>query len=157
MESQEARLISAGFTGRSENRVDTKGRISIPAAFRKLLAPGEHDEVAVLFVPSHHLLLFNKEYWNATIQQAIIDRGRAIGNDNMWRVIHRLSENSQMSTVDAQGRITVSGRLLEKAGVKKDVLIFGAFDRVSVWDPELYESWLGESDVDATIEEFGLF
>ena len=115
-------LKSAGFTGRSDNRVDAKGRINIPAAFRKILAPKEHDEVVILFVPTGHLLLFNKEYWGSTIQQSIIDRSHIIGSENMWKTIHRLSENSHMSTVDSQGRITIPGWLLEKAGIKKNVV-----------------------------------
>jgi len=150
-------LKSAGFTGRSENRVDVKGRLSIPAAFRKILAPGEHDEVVILFVPTGHLLLFNKEYWDSTIQQSVIDRSHVIGKETMWRVIHRLSEYSNTSTVDSQGRITVPARLLEKAGIQKDVLTFGAFDRVSVWAPEVYEKWMGDVDIDGAISDIGLF
>ena len=157
MSEQAAQLKSAGFTGRSENRVDAKGRLSIPAAFRKILSPGEHDEVVILYVPSGHLLLFNKDYWGSTIQQSIIDRSHVIGKENMWRVIHRLSEYSHMSTVDSQGRITVPAWLLEKAGIKKDVVTFGAFDRVSVWAPEAYEKWVGDVDIDSAISDIGLF
>ena len=150
-------LKSAGFTGKSENKVDSKGRINIPAAFRKILAPDERDEVVVLYVPTGHLLLFNMDYWNTTIQQTIIDRSHIIGKENMWRTIHRLSEYSNMSTVDSQGRITIPGWLLEKAGIEKDVVVFGAFDRVSVWAPEAYGTWVGEVDIDSTIADIGLY
>ena len=150
-------LKSAGFTGRSDNKVDAKGRINIPAAFKRILAPDEYDEVVILFVPTRHLLLFNKDYWGTTIQQTIIDKAHIIGKENIWRVIHRLSEYSHMSTVDNQGRITIPGWLLEKAGIKKDVVIFGAFDRVSVWAPETYEDWVREVDIDSTIADIGLF
>ncbi len=157
MNGQEAQLKSAGFTGRSENRIDAKGRLNIPAAFRKILAPGERDEVVILYVPTGHLLLFNSEYWSTTIQQSIIDRSHIIGKENMWRVIHRLSENSHMSTVDTQGRVTIPARLLEKAGIDKDVITFGAFDRVSVWSPESYDTWIGAVDIDSAISDIGLF
>ena len=71
-------LRSAGLTGRSDNKVDVKGRINIPAAFRKILAPQEYDEVVVVFIPTRHLLLFNKDYWSTTIQQSIIDEAHVI-------------------------------------------------------------------------------
>lgn len=150
-------LKSAGLTGRSDYRVDSKGRLSIPAAIRKVLAPEEYDEVVVLFVPSGHLLLFNSDYFSGTIQQSIIDRQDTIGRENVWRAIHRLSENSHMSTVDSQGRITIPNRLLKKAGIDSDAVVIGVFDRVSVWAPDRYEEWISEADIDSTIADIGLF
>jgi MraZ protein len=150
-------LKSAGLAGRSDNRVDSKGRLSIPAAIRKVLAPEEYDEVVVLFVPSGHLLLFNRDYFSGTIQQSIIDRQDTIGSEQVWRAIHRLSENSHMSTVDSQGRITIPNRLLKKAGIDSDAVVIGVFDRVSVWAPDRYEAWIGEADIDSTIADIGLF
>jgi MraZ protein len=150
-------LKSAGLAGRSDYRVDSKGRLSIPAAIRKVLAPREYDEVVVLFVPSGHLLLFNSDYFSGTIQQSIIDRQDAIGSEQVWRAIHRLSENSHMSTVDSQGRITIPNRLLKKAGIDSDAVVIGVFDRVSVWAPDRYEEWISEADIDSTIADIGLF
>ncbi len=150
-------LKSAGLTGRSDNKVDAKGRLSIPSSVRKVLAPGESDEVVVLYVPTGHLLLFNREYWSTTIQQTIIDRQETLGRENVWRAIHRLSENSHMSAVDAQGRITIPHRLLEKAGVDGEAVVIGAFDRVSVWSPVRYEAWIGAADIDNAIADMGLF
>ena len=157
MDEQVTKLKSAGFTGRSENKVDVKGRINIPAAFRRILAPGEHDEVVILYVPTGHLLLFNKEYWGTTIQQSIIDKAHIVGKEDMWRTIHRLSEYSHLSTVDSQGRITIPGWLLEKAGIEKDVITFGAFDRISVWAPDAYKEWVGKVEIDSIIADIGLY
>lgn len=157
MDAQETMLKSAGFAGRSDNKVDVKGRINIHAPFRRILAPDKYDEVVVLFVPTGHLLLFNKDYWGTTIQQSIIDKAHVIGKENMWRAIHRLSESSHMSTVDSQGRITIPGWLLEKSKIKKDVVIIGAFDRVSIWAPDVYDKWVGEGDIESTIADIGLF
>ncbi|MFC1528460.1 division/cell wall cluster transcriptional repressor MraZ [Candidatus Latescibacterota bacterium] len=157
MDGQTTKFKSAGFTGRSENKVDAKGRINIPAAFKRILAPNEHDEVVILYVPTGHLLLFNKEYWGTTIQQSIIDQAHIVGKENMWRTIHRLSEYSHLSTVDGQGRITIPGWLLEKARIEKDVITFGAFDRVSVWAPDAYKGWVGEVEIDSIIADIGLY
>ena len=150
-------LKSSGLTGRSDHRVDTKGRLNIPAAMRKVLAPDVHDEVVVLLVPARHLLLFNMDYWSGTIQQSIIDSAEKIGHENVWRAINRLSENAHMSTIDSQGRITIPGRLLKSAGIESDAVVIGAFDRVFVWKPELYDTWIKADNVDATISEIGIF
>jgi len=157
VEVQKSQLGNAGLFGRFENRVDSKGRLSIPASFRKILAPEKYDEVLILYVPTKHLLLFNKDYWGTTIQQSIIERSHIIGKENMWKTIHRLSEYSHASTVDGQGRVTIPAWLLEKASIEKNVVTFGAFDRVSVWSPEEYEKWMAETDIDATISDIGLY
>ena len=150
-------LKSSGFAGRSDIKIDANGRLSIPAAFRKILAPNEYDEVVVVLVPAGHLLLFNKDYWSKTIQQTIIDKAQVIGKENAWRAIHRLSENSHMSTVDNQGRITIQSSLLQKGKITKNAVVIGAFDRVSVWAPDIYDKWINGVDVNATIEDMGLF
>ena len=150
-------LKSVGFTGRSDNKVDSKGRLSIPVSMRKDLAPGEHDEVVVLCVPPGHLALFNREYWNTGIQQLVIDSRVTIGAENVKRAIHRLSETSHASTIDAQGRITIPQRLLKDAGIDGDALVIGAGDRISVWAPDRYRTWIGETDIDRTIADLGLF
>ena len=150
-------LKSSGLTGRSDHRVDAKGRLNIPAAMRKVLAPDVHDEVVVLLVPAGHLLLFNMDYWSGTIQQSIIDSAEKIGHENVWRAINRLSENAHMSTIDSQGRITIPGRLLKSAGIESDTVVIGAFDRVFVWKPESYDEWIKADNVDATISKIGIF
>ncbi|MCE5250754.1 hypothetical protein LLG96_11100 [bacterium] len=146
-------LKSAGITGRSDNKVDTKGRISIPAPMRKALAPNEYDEVAVVYLPEGHLLLFNKEYWSDTIQQRFLESEK----ENKWRAILKLSQDSHMSTVDNQGRITIPSRLLAAAGIKDEAVIIGAVDRAFVWAPDRFESWMQDESVDSTIREIGIF
>ena len=145
-------LKSHGLTGRSDNKVDAKGRINIPAQMRKVLAPNTYDEVVILLGRERQLALFNKDYWVGTIQQNILDRADAVAGTDEWnaiqRAIHRLSENSHMSTVDSQGRITIPAWLLGKAGIEKDALVIGAVDRVSVWSPDRYAAWIGEDEDD---------
>jgi len=138
-------LKSYGLIGRNDNKVDAKGRINIPAQMRRVLAPNPHDEVVIILGAEGQLSLFNREYWVGTIQQNILNRADTAAGSEEWtavqRAIHRLSENSHLSTVDSQGRITIPGWLLEKAGIGKDALVIGAVDRVSVWEPDRYAAW----------------
>lgn len=156
MNAQDGTLKSAGFIGKSENKVDAKGRLSIPPAFKKILVPDAEDELVIQYVPSGHLLLFNCEQYSK-MQKDIMDRGHIIGKEKMWKTIHRLSEHSHLSSVDSQRRITIPAWLLKMAGISKQVLTFGAFDRVSLWAPEKYDEWISDSDIDDTISDLGLF
>lgn len=148
-------LKSYGLTGRSDNKVDAKGRINIPAQMRRVLAPNDHDEVVILLGREGQLSLFNREYWVETIQQNILNQADVVAGSKEWnavqRAIHRLSENSHLSMVDSQGRITVPGWLLERAGIARQAVVIGAVDRVSVWSPDKYAAWLGADDEDASV------
>jgi MraZ protein len=150
-------LKSRGYTGRTDHKVDSKGRLSIPALIRKDIAPGQEDEVAVVYVPSGHLLLFNREYWDTTIQQYIIDQEDKIGKEKVWRAIHEVSENCHMSKVDSQGRVSIPRRMLEETGITSDAVIIGIFDRLSVWDPERYKKWKAEENLEPVISAIGLY
>ena len=89
----------------------------------------------------------------------ILNRADTATGSEEWtaiqRAIHRLSENSHLSTVDSQGRVTIPGWLLEKAGIGKDALVIGAVDRVSIWEPGRYAVW-AHSDGD-NIGDTGVF
>lgn len=150
-------LKSKGYTGRTDHKVDSKGRLSIPALIRKDIAPGQDDEVAVVLVPSGHLLLFNREYWDTTIQQYIIDQEDKIGKEKVWRAISELSENCHMSKVDSQGRVNIPRRMLEETGITSDAIIIGLFDRLSVWDPDRHKKWKAEENLGTIISAIGLY
>jgi len=117
---------------------------------RRILAPNENDEVVISLGNEGNLSIFNKDYWVNTIQQNIIDKAERSQGTEDWiaiqRAIHRMSENTQMSTVDIQGRITIPQWLLNKAGIVKEVKVLGAVDRISVWEPERYSKWIELGD-----------
>lgn len=148
-------LKSFGLTGRSDNKIDAKGRINIPSQMRRILAPNSYDEVVISMSREGYLSIFNKDYWVNTIQQNIMNQADSVVNKGDWdsiqRAIHRLSENSHMSTVDSQGRITIPQWLLEKAGISKDAVVIGAVDRVSIWTPDRYKKWLEQEDADSSL------
>ena len=148
-------LKSFGQTGRSDNKIDAKGRINIPSQMRRILAPNSYDEVVISMGREGYLSIFNKDYWVNTIQQNIMNQADGVVNKGDWdfiqRAIHRLSENSHMSTVDSQGRITIPQWLLEKAGISKDAVVIGAVDRVSIWAPDRYKKWLEQEDADSSL------
>ena len=122
---------------------------------RRILAPNSYDEVVISLGREGYLSVFNKDYWVNTIQQNIMNQADSVENKGDWdsiqRAIHRLSENSHMSTVDSQGRITIPQWLLENAEIQKDAIVIGAVDRVSIWAPDRYKKWLEQEDADSSL------
>lgn len=50
--------------------------------------------------------------------------------------------NSSDAQLDKQGRIAISQKLLDYAGIKRDVLIIGAFNRIEFWEPDARAEYL---------------
>ncbi len=146
-------LKSFGLTGRSENKIDAKGRINIPSQMRRILAPNNYDEVVISLGREGQLSIFNKGYWVNTIQQNIMDKADNVKDARSWeniqRTIHRISENSHMSTVDSQGRITVPRWLLGQAEIEREALVIGAVDRVNIWKRDKYQKWIEMEETDS--------
>lgn len=122
-----------GFLGSHINRFDEKGRISLPAPFRR----GREDESFVLVhVHEDALSLYPEDSW-VQVQEALREMGRR-GPEYRPRIL-AITANAHEVTPDKQGRILVPDRLREGAGLGPEALIIGAIDRIEIWDPERFE------------------
>ena len=136
----------AGFLGRYEHSLDTKGRVILPAKFRAQFEDGgyltQHSEGCLaLWAPGE----FER-------QMAVIAEQAATGKTNRNRA--RLwAANSQEVEIDRQGRMPIPAHLRDFAGLESEVLVLGAIDRVELWSPSAWtervlpeESWLLDDD-----------
>jgi MraZ protein len=132
----------AGFVGRYEHSLDTKGRVILPAKFRPQFERGgyltQHSEGCIaLWTLGEFERQMDGMQEHATSGQA--DRNRA----RLW------ASTSAEVEVDRQGRMPIPAHLREFAGLDADVLVHGAIDRVELWNPTAWaervrpeESWL---------------
>jgi MraZ protein len=132
----------AGFVGRYEHSLDTKGRVILPAKFRPQFERGgyltQHSEGCVALWT---LGEFERQMGAMQEQAAAgkADRNRA----RLW------ASTSAEVEVDRQGRMPIPAHLREFAGLESDVFVHGAIDRVELWNPTAWaervmpeESWL---------------
>jgi MraZ protein len=132
----------AGFVGRYEHSLDTKGRVILPAKFRPQFERGgyltQHSEGCIaLWTLGEFERQMDGMQERATSGKA--DRNRA----RLW------ASTSAEVEVDRQGRMPIPAHLREFAGLDADVLVHGAIDRVELWNPTAWaervrpeESWL---------------
>jgi MraZ protein len=122
----------AGFVGRYEHSLDTKGRVILPAKFRAPFERGGYltenrERCLALWTPGE----FERQM---VAMQARAGEGRIFRNRaRLW------ASNSHEVEVDRQGRMAIPARLREFAGLQGDVLVHGAIDRVELWDPATWE------------------
>jgi transcriptional regulator MraZ len=120
------------FRGHFRHTIDPKGRLSIPAKFRDVLADGFGDRLVI--VPSDKALdVHPLKLWEE-LEQRISALPKLDRDARQYRYAY-LSRGLDV-TLDPQGRIQISPDYRESSGLLKDVLVIGMTDHFEVWDVE---------------------
>ncbi|MGI9368054.1 MAG: division/cell wall cluster transcriptional repressor MraZ [Ruegeria sp.] len=134
------------FRGESHNKVDSKGRVSIPASFRRVLEAsdpnwqsGDNPELVIVY--GDHRRKFLECYTMEAIDEvdAKIDalpRG-SMERKMLQRMFHGLSFPTN---VDETGRLVLPAKLRSKIALEGEAFFIGAGDTFQIWKPETYEA-----------------
>ncbi|MFQ5691058.1 MAG: division/cell wall cluster transcriptional repressor MraZ [Gemmatimonadota bacterium] len=123
----------AGFLGNYRHQFDAKGRISLPAPFRR----GREEEPFVLIhIHSDNLSLYPEEHWQP-VEQELRDMARR--QAEFRTQILALTSQAHEVRLDKQGRILVPDRLRQAVGLGSEAVIAGALNRIEIWSPERFD------------------
>ncbi|NVO54565.1 division/cell wall cluster transcriptional repressor MraZ [Rhodobacteraceae bacterium B1Z28] len=133
------------FRGESHHKVDTKGRVSIPASFRRVLEssdpnwqPGDSPELVIVY--GDH----RRKYLECYTMQAIDEvdaKIDALPRGSMQRkMLQRLFHGQSFPTnVDETGRLVLPAKLRNKINLEAEAFFIAAGDTFQIWKPETYE------------------
>lgn len=116
--------------------VDHKGRVSVPVALRRA-STRRSMELYLTLGFEGCIAMYDVDQWKVFEAQL-----RAIPyGDPQGRAFVRAFLDATFGplTPDAQGRITIPQKLLDIAGLKKDVKFLPLPDRIEIWDPARYD------------------
>ena len=134
------------FRGEFDQKVDAKGRVSIPASFRRVLEAGDpqytqglNPELVIVY--GDH----RRKYLECYTMQAIAevdDKIDALPRGSMERkMLQRLFHGQSFPTsVDETGRIVMPAKLRNKIDLEHAAFFIAAGDTFQIWKPETYES-----------------
>ena len=128
------------FLGEFAHTIDPKGRLTIPAKFRGLVAAG----VVVTRGFDRNLMLYTMEEWQALAERIA---KRPLADADMRAFRRRVFSGAIDVVPDKHGRVIIPPYLREFAGIDKEVIIAGMFDYLEVWSKE---SWTA---IRASIED----
>ncbi|MFP4624626.1 MAG: division/cell wall cluster transcriptional repressor MraZ [Gemmatimonadota bacterium] len=122
------------YLGSYTYTLDDKGRVSLPAAFRRDAEEEQRFVLLQVYAPS--LSLYPERTW-----REVEDRLRnLLRNDPDARPsVMRVLASAVEVAPDSQGRILVPVRLREMAGLEGQVLLVGMIDKVELWNPSDFE------------------
>ena len=143
------------FIGNIEARADEKGRIFVPAAYRKILNEAESKRIVMRRDTDNECLIFYPEQvWNEMVhvahglsfhfQQLFNKTNEKVGQlrqaldewdpeDQM--LLMQFMSDAEFLDMDNQGRILLQKKNLETIGAQQDVLFVGMLDRFALWNP----------------------
>lgn len=127
------------FQGDFIHNLDAKNRLFIPAKFREELG----NSFIVCPSPDGCLFVYTEDHWKDIAMQ--IAQKSASRRDRI-RQRNSLFGVTQV-TPDKQGRITLPPRLIEKAGLSKEVMIFGMTTRIEIWDLDRWNKMMDDEAV----------
>ncbi|HEY9184172.1 MAG TPA: division/cell wall cluster transcriptional repressor MraZ [Salegentibacter sp.] len=132
--------------GTYECKVDAKGRLMVPSALKKQLAPMLQEGFVLkraVFQPC--LELYPMEEWDKLMKKMNgLNRFKKKNND----FIRRFTAGVKSVEVDANGRLLIPKDLVGFAGIEKEIVLNSAINIIEIWDKEQYEKTIYESTDD---------
>lgn len=141
------------FLGNIEAKADAKGRVFIPAGFRKQLQAASEDRLVMRKdVFQDCLVLYPESVWDEELSEL---RRRL----NKWNSTHQLIfrqfvSDVEVVTPDGNGRILIPKRYLQIAGIQNDVRFIGVDNKIEIWAKERTEQpFMSPDAFGAALEE----
>ena len=133
----------AQFLGEHEVPVDDKGRIFVPAEFRKKLPPEANETFVVVRGIDHCLTAYPQHVWEETALKLL----RLPQTERKVRgfIRARLSQAAE-GKMERQGRASVPRKRLAKADIGDQMVVSGALDKLEFWNPKDWYQFLDEAD-----------
>lgn len=132
-------MATVDFTGEYEHRLDDRGRLAIPSAYRGLFEHGGY----LLPGPEGQLELYTPEAYQAEKQIRTV-------NDKLRPAARRLARSFfgrvRRVETDRQGRILIPPQMREERSITGDTTIVGMGEYLEIWNSEAWHSEQAEID-----------
>ena len=112
-------------------KIDAKGRLKIPNAFRALIEEAHGASLYVTSLSGDSVRIYPMPVW-----LGVEDRLAKMPSTHPARLkfLDRVNYFGQVGEFDSQGRVMVPPRLRDAAGMSGDVDVLGQFDYLDVWN-----------------------
>jgi len=142
------------FIGEYRHTIDTKKRLALPAKFRKELG----KTVVITRGLDSCLIVYPLKEWRVMSDKL----GKLPLSQTEARGFARVMLSGAMAVgVDGLGRVLIPEYLKGYAGLKKNVIICGIYNRLEIWDAQkwnIYEKKMekGVEDLASKLKELGI-
>ncbi len=120
------------------NKIDAKGRVSVPASFRDQIDRQSYNGICAIPSSKHPMV----EGSDRARTQKISRQLRSLPEfSEAYETVQQMFGDIVLLPLDPEGRIILPGHLLAHANLKDAVLFSGAGDLFQMWEPKAYEEY----------------
>ena len=123
------------FRGNAPARIDDKGRLKVPNAFRALLESKYGRELFLTSLTGEYVRIYPMPVW-LEIEQKLAAMPST--HPSKLRFLDRVNYYGQVDALDAQGRVVIPKTLRDAATMVGDVDVLGQVNYLDVWNHDRF-------------------
>jgi len=131
------------FIGEHSLSMDVKGRIAVPIKFRSMLS----GSVVITRGLDRSLFLYTKNEWEKLAKKL---SQLPLTTANSRAFARLMLAGAWDAEIDKQGRIMIPDYLRKFASLTKKIIMAGLFNRIELWDKEVWETYKKGTERDST-------
>jgi MraZ protein len=130
------------FKGTYRHKIDPKGRLPVPAAFRRDLAEQGATTVVVTLLDLC-LAVYPPTEWSRLEQQLA---ALPAFSGPVKALTRLLASRAADCELDVQGRILLPPMLRAAAKLQREAVVVGVLNRIEIWAPDAWDGFLQDSE-----------
>lgn len=128
------------FIGEFLCKIDIKGRLVLPSAFKKQLAPAAEERFVVKKdIFEKCLVLYPMDEWER--QNELIRSKLNPYNKEHNQFLRGFFKGAAELQLDANNRLLIPKRLLDLIGADSDIYLIGQDSKIEIWSKDAYETF----------------
>src|SRR3989344_26058 len=125
--------------GEYKHNLDSKGRLAIPSKFRSKIVSG----AIITRGLDRCLFLFDMKEWQSLAQKLV---ALPLAQANSRAFVRLMLSGASDVQLDNQGRVLVPDYLRNYAGLKKQAIVAGLYNRIEIWDEEVWKKYKSKTE-----------
>jgi MraZ protein len=131
----------ANFIGEYECKVDPKGRVMLPAGLKKQISPAAQEKFVLNRGFEKHLNLYPLDEWTK-ISAEVNKLNLYVAKNREF--LRRFNNGATELELDNTSRFLIPKKMMEYAGIEKEIVLFAYANRIEVWAKEAYDKMMEE-------------
>jgi len=123
-------------------KIDPKGRLPVPAPFRRALAAGGVSRLVVTLL-DQCLVAYSPAEWSRLEAQLA---SLPAFSKSVRTLSRLLTSRAADCALDSQGRVLLPPPLRTAAGLGREAVVVGVLNRIEIWAPETWDAFLRDSE-----------
>lgn len=140
--SHSSHSLAQVLMGHAPATVDEKGRLKIPASFRKVIEETFGVECFITSMDGERALIYPMAVWFEFQGRLSKVPSTSVAKT---KLLEKVNYFGHAGTIDAQGRVLIPNILRNVAGITEDVVVIGNTDHLIVWNGEKIQQRMTET------------